>query len=624
MFHYSQNEINSLYLEKGFKVVPFNSLSGRCYVDDYQDYNKIISYSQLKEYNEIYPTAYWGAVMGNGNFGLDIDCKKGAKGYEWLDRYEKTYGNLPETWEVLTPSGGRHKYFLTDKSTPNSRMGAYDCICKGNVLFIPSTKRNGGEYTFLTDPFTTPIAKAPLSLIHLLQQEYNVEERNTPKKNIEHSEIKCDVPYSIRLKMACDHFRKLQGSKQGENASGYFFALAMSLIWGYCLKREDAEDILYNLGQKDDNLDNRGNVYKWTAYEIQHKINSAIKDCYSGEIGDKLNGWTNWVEIPVGQPKTASEPPKTEKGEESQPKIKFMRWAELEKIAFENQPVHLVKELLVAGEVCMVYGSPWAGKSTIVCKLMADLTQGTDFFGFETKECPVVYLNCDQGSPALICNRIKPHIKNSDRINKNLLMPYFDQIPSPLNNKYPIQVVQDAGLIMQNESTGVLIIDTMRTAFISGMDAGGENDSACIMKFLPNLKKIANISKWAIILIHHANKGDGNYSGSSSIAGQVDCFWELSREIDSNISVLKVNNRHGYHHEFAIERDENGNLEKGINLTENDRIFLAKIPKFPKTISLDDLAKYFDKSHKTIKNTLSLLRNKGVKFINNEGSWALE
>jgi hypothetical protein len=52
-----------------------------------------------------------GAASGVVVLDLDNDATTGADGDSALADLIAAYGDLPETWEVMTPRGGRHIYF---------------------------------------------------------------------------------------------------------------------------------------------------------------------------------------------------------------------------------------------------------------------------------------------------------------------------------------------------------------------------------------------------------------------------------------------------------------------------------------------------------------------------------
>ena len=113
-----------------------------------------------------------GAV--SGIFVLDVDQHSDdADGSESLKALEAIHGPLPDTVEVLTPSGGRHLYFKHVEGLGNRaaiRPGLDSRSSGGYVLCPPSTIA-GNAYTWeaSSHPDDVPIAEAPAWLIELLK-----------------------------------------------------------------------------------------------------------------------------------------------------------------------------------------------------------------------------------------------------------------------------------------------------------------------------------------------------------------------------------------------------------------------------------------------------------------------
>jgi hypothetical protein len=68
---------------------------------------------QILEWARRYPRANAGVVTGKGLNVIDIDSKHGVDGFASLACLEDELGQLPSTYSVDTPGGGRHLYFAT-------------------------------------------------------------------------------------------------------------------------------------------------------------------------------------------------------------------------------------------------------------------------------------------------------------------------------------------------------------------------------------------------------------------------------------------------------------------------------------------------------------------------------
>lgn len=101
---------------------------------------------------------------------VDLDVKHGLDGPGELATLATTYGPLPETFTVATPSGGRHLYFATDFAATNSpgRMPpGIDIRGKGGQCVGPGCVGSGGQpYRVIS---AAPIADAPTWLAAMLR-----------------------------------------------------------------------------------------------------------------------------------------------------------------------------------------------------------------------------------------------------------------------------------------------------------------------------------------------------------------------------------------------------------------------------------------------------------------------
>ena len=82
---------------------------------------------------------------------VDIDDREQYRGSDTLADLEQLHGKLPDTLEVITGSGGRHIYFLTDAPIRNEASGKLGQGIDirgigGQVLAPPTVHPNGKEY----------------------------------------------------------------------------------------------------------------------------------------------------------------------------------------------------------------------------------------------------------------------------------------------------------------------------------------------------------------------------------------------------------------------------------------------------------------------------------------------
>lgn len=122
----------------------------------------------IREWWATYEDANIGIATGDvsGIVVLDIDEKSG--GEESLANLESRYGQLPDTWAVLTGGGGVHFYFRMPSIDVRNSAGAIGSgiDVRGNggyVVAPPSLHRSGETYKWSPQlhPTKTQIAEVP-------------------------------------------------------------------------------------------------------------------------------------------------------------------------------------------------------------------------------------------------------------------------------------------------------------------------------------------------------------------------------------------------------------------------------------------------------------------------------
>lgn len=129
------------YLAQGWHVFPIHRGS-KAPLTPQGHHNATTNEDQVREWWSIWPDANVGIALNpSGLYVLDIDCKKGAKGYESLAELEAD-GPFPRAATVNTPTGGMHIYFRRPEGLPACRVIGFkpglDLLGDGYVLAPPS------------------------------------------------------------------------------------------------------------------------------------------------------------------------------------------------------------------------------------------------------------------------------------------------------------------------------------------------------------------------------------------------------------------------------------------------------------------------------------------------------
>ena len=125
-----------------------------------------------------WPDANVGTVTGivSGFVVLDVDLKDGRDGQLALELLEKEHGQLPETVESVTGSGGRHLFFQHPATTEIKNRTAIrpglDVRGDGGYVVVPPSVHASGrtyQYEASSGPRDVEIAEPPKWLLELIQ-----------------------------------------------------------------------------------------------------------------------------------------------------------------------------------------------------------------------------------------------------------------------------------------------------------------------------------------------------------------------------------------------------------------------------------------------------------------------
>lgn len=190
----------------------------------------------------------------------------------------------------------------------------------------------------------------------------------------------------------------------------------------------------------------------------------------------------------------------------------------------------IVDGLISAGSVNVFFGEAKCGKTWALLDLAVCMANGAPWLGMATKQGAVLVIDEESGRRRLSRRMnaiLQGHDAGPDTPVMAVSLAAFD-----LGNKE--DYVHLYNLII-NTGARLVIIDALAD-IMPGRDENAVKDTAPI--FL-SLRKIAEESQAAIIVIHHSNK-TGGYRGSSAIAGAVDLLLSVEKKNDSNNMTFKA------------------------------------------------------------------------------------
>ncbi len=211
-------------------------------------------------------------------------------------------------------------------------------------------------------------------------------------------------------------------------------------------------------------------------------------------------------------------PPVTEAGEPV-PKPRYT----VRNAAFALQPLPpvdpVVKGLINRGDLVIPYGESGSKKTYSMISLAVCVANGKKWLDFETYKTRVLIIDEESGERRLsrrLAESIRGEVCGEDT----------DLLFVSLAN-FKLDDANDAAILqalIEECQAGLVIIDALADI----MD-GDENSKQDTQPVFSALRKIADSTNAAIIVIHHSNK-TGGYRGSSAIKGAVELMIEVKSE----------------------------------------------------------------------------------------------
>lgn len=201
-----------------------------------------------------------------------------------------------------------------------------------------------------------------------------------------------------------------------------------------------------------------------------------------------------------------------------------------------------IDKLFSVGSVNIMFGPPGTKKTWALLDAAVCMATGKDWLGMATLQGTALVIDEESGP-----QRLKRRL--ADVMRAHCAGPATPLAVASLA-AFNLREDQDAAELHKLiTATGarLVIIDALADV----MPGGDENAVKDVQPLMLRLRKIANQTQCAIVLIHHSNKA-GDYRGSTALPGAVDCMVQVSSATGStNIDFEVVKSRDGEPFKFA-------------------------------------------------------------------------
>lgn len=451
----------------------------------------------------------------SGHFVLDIDDKKGKRGSDTLSMLEIDNYAIPNTWEVSTPSGGRHVWFKGGTKSSVEKLGSgLDTRGEGGYVLLPGSLVNSKPYkTISSGP--AHVLSAP----EWLHTELAAVDRYVEKASTKDVDISANVKRAENLLRV--YVRRGDVAIEGEGANDRTYKLASELR-DFGLSFEVAVSVTERLW----------NVHcprPWSIPDLETIFTHAYEYAQN-EIGSK--GLRDPIETFSGVKGSESNSEVNSRSETSNKvpvRDSFYPRDELEQ---DNrpEPEWVVPGWIQEQSIVMIYGAPGSYKSFVAVEFAMSMAAGIPIFGMDYVQKPqdVVYA-AGEGAIGIEKYR-RPSWRSSKMIPVKQRLPFYSisevpQIREPDNVLAFIKAIEDRGI-----KPGFVVLDTM-SRMLAGMDENSSSDASVAVEAVDAIKRALGCT---VIVLHHTGKDSTRGErGSSVFRAAFDTMFQVVADNDA-------------------------------------------------------------------------------------------
>lgn len=189
---------------------------------------------------------------------------------------------------------------------------------------------------------------------------------------------------------------------------------------------------------------------------------------------------------------------------------------------------YVLKGLITAGSVNLFYGPPGSKKTYAMIAQAVCVASGLPWVEFGVEPRKVLIIDEESGERRLL-RRLGEALRGEE-LGPETHVSFVSLAGFKLDNPNDVELLRT---LIISEGAGLVVIDAL-----ADIMTGDENSKQDTQPIFTALRKIAEETNAAIIVIHHSNKA-GGYRGSSAIMGAVDLMVQVESETGKNIITFK-------------------------------------------------------------------------------------
>jgi RecA-family ATPase len=204
---------------------------------------------------------------------------------------------------------------------------------------------------------------------------------------------------------------------------------------------------------------------------------------------------------------------------------------------------YIITDLITNSSLNVFYGEAGSKKTYSALSMAVAVANGIDWLGFPTKKSPVLFIDEESGEKRF-ARRLNETMKGADCTATGQI--YYTCLSGfKMDNKDDVLVVES---IIRDTQARLVIIDALADI----MD-GDENSKRDVQPVMNSLRKIADNTDSAVVLIHHSNKS-GGYRGSTAIKASSDLMVQVISDTDDSLISFKTEkNRDGSYSTWSAD-----------------------------------------------------------------------